>query len=79
MHEEGTVTPADRMEAAVLSMLLDPDAQRPWSVDEVVREAGDRNGALDALASLIGCGLVNRCGDAVWISRAALRAIEILA
>jgi hypothetical protein len=37
-------------------------------------EIGDRIAVIDRLARLKGAGLIHRCGDFVWISRAALAA-----
>jgi hypothetical protein len=79
MHEEPTLAPTGaNLASAILSILLDPVTTRPWLVDEVVREAGKHTETLDALAELIATGLVNRCGNAVWASRAALRASQLL-
>jgi hypothetical protein len=58
-------------------MLVDRDAQRPWSEDEIEREVG--GGARDCLNILHGAGLVHRLGGFVWASRAALVADEIAA
>jgi hypothetical protein len=80
MHDRH-ITPAEeeaQREQAILTMLLDTDAQRPWLVDEVARElACDRAPASDALTSLHRSGLIHGCGDFVWATRAALRASEI--
>lgn len=73
-------TPAEQdaqVEKAILGMLLDHDAQRPWSVDEIAREIGDDNDTLDALARLHGAGLLHRCGEFAWATRAALAADAI--
>ena len=51
---------------------------RPWTVEEVIREFGDRVAAEDALAELYAAGLVNRINkDVVCASRAAIRADEL--
>jgi hypothetical protein len=73
-------TPAEREQEAdgvILSWLTEDDAQRPWSVDEIVREYGEPNNANDALSRLHGSGLIHRHGEFVWATRAALRADEI--
>jgi hypothetical protein len=62
---------------AILGLISDPDAQRPWSFDEIAREMGDRGATTDCLASLHGAGLVHRCGEFVWTTRAAMRADEL--
>ncbi len=60
------------VDAAVLDALLDSAAQRPWSVDEVVRVVEDPVAAADSLARLTRAGLVHRLDGFVFASRAAL-------
>lgn len=60
---------------AMLGVLLDRDAQRPWSEDEIEREIG--SGATDCLNTLYAAGLIHRLGGFVWATRAALVADEI--
>jgi hypothetical protein len=62
----------ERAQKAVLGLLLRPNDQRPWSVQEVEREVGETIAAADAIASLNAAGLIHRCGDFVFASRAAL-------
>jgi hypothetical protein len=80
-HEEPTLSPAeefDRTESIVLLLLTTSDNDRPWSVEEVIRELGDRNKAIDAIANLHAAGLVHCTGDDfVWPTRAAIRGIEL--
>lgn len=64
----------ERVDAAILCLLIDPEAQRPWSVDEVAREIGDEVAVADGLARLAGAGLLHRISSFVWASRAALQA-----
>jgi hypothetical protein len=61
----------------ILLWLTQDDAQRPWSVDEIIREYGKRADAVDALARLHGVGLIHRMGEFVWATRAALYAEAI--
>lgn len=78
--EKPTPTPANQDQNAdgnILLWLTQDDAQRPWSVDEITREYGDRANAIDALARLHGVGLIHRLGEYVWATRAALYADEI--
>jgi hypothetical protein len=63
----------ERVQQGILVLLLDQDAQRPWSVAEVEREIGEQIATADALASLHAAGLVHRCGGFVFATRAALR------
>jgi hypothetical protein len=75
-----TISPAQQDQNAdgnILLWLTQDDAQRPWSVDEIIREYGDRADATDALARLHGVGLIHRQGEFVWATRAALYANEI--
>jgi hypothetical protein len=78
--EKTTPTPAQQDQNAdgnILCWLTQDDAQRPWSVEEIIREYGDRANAVDALARLYGVGLIHRMGEYVWATRAAIRADEI--
>jgi predicted transcriptional regulator len=73
-------TPAEREQDAdgvILAWLTDIDAQRPWSIEEIIREYGEPNNAADALSRLHGVGLIHRHGDFVWATRAAMRAEAI--
>jgi hypothetical protein len=78
--ENPTPTQAPRGQNAdgnILLWLTMDDAQRPWSVDEIVREYGDHNDATDALSRLHAVGLIHRMGEFVWATRAAIHAEEI--
>jgi predicted transcriptional regulator len=61
-------------DSAVYGLLILPDEQRPWSVDELAQELGSPIDVEDALVRLYGAGLVHRCGEFVWATRAALAA-----
>jgi hypothetical protein len=67
----------DHTDGVILSLLLDDDSQRPWTVQEVSRELGDPEDAADGLRRLMGAGLVHRLHDFVFATRAALRADQI--
>ncbi len=78
--EHSTLTPAEReqgTDGVILQWLTDYDTQRPWSVDEIIREYGEPNQATDALSRLHGAGLIHRQGEFVWATRAAIRGDEI--
>lgn len=61
-------------EAAMLSVLLNSDGGCIWSVEELARELGSpRLQVLDDLASLEGAGLVHRCEEFAFATRAAWR------
>jgi hypothetical protein len=64
-------------EHVVLSLLLDPNVHGPWSVPELGCELGDPVEAQDAVASLHAAGLVHRCDDLVFPTRAAARCFRL--
>ena len=64
-------------DSGVYGLLIHPGQQCPWSVGELVLELGSRLDVEDALARLHGAGLVHRCGEFVWATRAALAADAI--
>jgi hypothetical protein len=68
----------DATDLAILSMLLANPYCVPWSVDEVAREMGDRIAAVDGLVNLHGAGLIHRCGEFVWATRAARRGEQLV-
>ena len=61
----------------VLALLLDSDAQRPWSLDEIAQAIGDPIATADSLARLHGAGLVHRLHQFVFAARPAVRFDEI--
>ena len=67
----------DQAEQVILSLLLDPRGHGPWSVQEIGRELGDEAEGQDAVASLHAAGLVHRCHELVFPTRAAARAQQL--
>jgi hypothetical protein len=63
---------ARRTEGTILTLLLS-DGQCVWSVEELVVEIGRRLDTTDAVAALNAAGLIHRCGDFVFATRAAIR------
>jgi hypothetical protein len=70
----GAIQEPDEVEQAVFMLLTAHDDQRPWSVREIELEIGDPVGVADSLAHLHSAGLIHRCGEFAWATRAALRA-----
>jgi hypothetical protein len=67
----------DAVEQALFSLLIGAQ-QRPWSTRELELEIGDPVAVADCLARLHGAGLVHRCSEFAWATRAALHAERIL-
>jgi hypothetical protein len=61
-----------RTEQTILALLLS-DGQCVWSVEELVTEIGRRLDTVDAVAALSAAGLIHRCGEFVFATRAAIR------
>jgi hypothetical protein len=75
MHDQPNETVAEqnrRTEQTILTLVLS-DGQRIWSVEELVSEIGRRLDVVDSVAALQAAGLVHRCHDFVFATRAALR------
>lgn len=64
-------------EATIMALLLSADSRWPWAADELVRELGDSIATIDAINRLHATGLVHRCGEFVFPSRAAERADQL--
>lgn len=81
MPDEQRIPPDDpeaQAEWAVLNLLIDAEQQRPRSVDEIIRERGNRVDALDAMDRLHSAGLIHRNGEFVFATRAAIRFSQIV-
>lgn len=64
-------------DSAILEVLLDDDAQRPWSEHEIALVLDDPIAASDGLGRLFRAGLIHRLDGFVFASRAALHAAEL--
>jgi HD-like signal output (HDOD) protein len=81
MQNETTRTEAgedDRIDAAIIGLLLDSATSWPWSVEELTRELGDKLAVEDGLTSLYAAGLIHRSGELVFPTRAAIRSHQII-
>lgn len=76
MHAKGICHPAaedDRDDMSIMGVLLVAHDQRPWSVEDLIREHGDRLRAIDSLDRLHRGGLIHRTADdLVFPTRAAI-------
>jgi hypothetical protein len=83
MHDEEVGNAAqedDRLDRAILDLLLHDQSCGPWAIEELVREIGDRAAVEDSLARLYGAGLIHRIlGGFVFATRAAVRANQLAA
>jgi hypothetical protein len=81
MQPERSYTPREedaRNDWGILVCLVRPMDQRPWSVDELIREHGDEVSARDAIGRLSRSGLIHLTADGlVFPTRAALHYHEI--
>jgi hypothetical protein len=78
MHDQPNPSPGERMDRAdqnLLATLTCEDSHRPWAVAELAAAMAADPG--EALARLSSDGLIHRCGQFVWATRAAVRASEL--
>lgn len=68
----------DKFDQAILALLLNSDNPRPWSIQELVLEIGDRVIVQDTLSRLRGAGLAHQMADGfAFATRAAVRAAQL--
>jgi hypothetical protein len=75
MQDQSNETVAEgvrRTERTILTLLLS-DGQCVWCVEELVADIGRRLETIDAVAALNAAGLIHRCGEFVFATRAAIR------
>jgi hypothetical protein len=60
-------------ELTVMTLLLDARTPWLWSIEELALELASKLDADDAVASLHAAGLVHRCNEFVFATRAAAR------
>jgi hypothetical protein len=81
MPDAETTAPQDApilvVEAKILDRLTDWEDQHPWSVEELVRALGYRITVGAALRNLHGLGLIHRCDDLIFPTRAALHSAQL--
>jgi hypothetical protein len=68
-----STTNEQHSELVVLTLLLDGSGPWLWSLDELARELGEDLRTADAVASLCAAGLVHRCEQFVFATRASRR------
>jgi hypothetical protein len=70
----------NRMERDILSLMLGSETDLPWwwHIEDVMHETDDPIIALDAMASLCAAGLLQRRGDYLLITRAALKFHQLI-
>lgn len=67
----------ETVETSILDRLTGPEQQRPLSVDELIRDFDSQITVEDAVRQLYADGLIHRCGELVFPTRAAVRAAQI--
>jgi hypothetical protein len=68
-----------RMEWEILELLLFASDDWPWwPIEEVMRRTAEPITALDAMAALCDGGLLQRKGEFIMITRAALRFYQLI-
>ncbi len=68
---------AERLDGAILELLVNRDQQRPWSENEITRAIGRNVSALISLEGLRRAGLIHRWHDFVSATNAAVHFHEI--
>lgn len=72
-----TFSEAAGAESAIIDVLVNETAG-PWSVDELARQLKSTMATVDGVASPYAAGLVHRCGELVFPTRAAIKANEFI-
>jgi hypothetical protein len=68
---------SDRLDAAILGLLVNPDDQRPWSEREIAREISTPGNVRDSLERLHHAGLTHHYSGLVSATHAAVRLYDI--
>jgi len=68
----------EKVKRAILGLLVSSGSERPWSLSELEAEVDDADAVSDGVRQLQGLGLVHRCEEFAWPTRAAVAADELL-
>lgn len=71
-------TKEDTLRRAILGLLMQEGSRWPWALKELEAELGEPQAVQDVVRQLQGLGLVHRCEDFVWPTRATLAAEGLL-
>jgi hypothetical protein len=75
--EQPYIPQQEVVETGILDLLTATDDQRPWSVDDLIREFTSKFIVDDALDNLQRVGLIHCRAGVVFASRAAVRFAEL--
>jgi hypothetical protein len=67
----------NHLQQLVLHLLREPGGPPMWTLAELGRELGSELQAADAVADLHGAGLVHRCHEFVFPTRATTKMLEL--
>jgi hypothetical protein len=71
-------TEEDTLRRAILGLLVQEGSRWPWSIREIEAEVSDQQAVQDVVRQLQGLGLVHRCNEFLWPTRAVLAAEGLL-
>jgi hypothetical protein len=75
-HDDGGLPPHledDVVDRGILGLLLNSEGPGLWLTEELALEVGDQLATVDSLTRLYAAGLIHRCQDFVFATRAAIQ------